>query len=122
VTTPSGRKEAVVAREVGKMALLSYADTHEPGHYVFEGAGRKMARAVNVDTRESDLRRADLNDLAQHLGIDVANTIEDEASVAHAVREARHGKELYKLAVGLVLLLLTAELLLSRASRESEPA
>jgi hypothetical protein len=122
VTTPSGRKEAVVAREVGKMAVLSYEDTHEPGLYVFEGAGRKIARAVNVDTRESDLRRADLKALAQHLGIDVANTIEDEGSVARAVREARHGKELYKLVVGLVLALLTVELLLSRASRESETA
>ena len=122
VTTPSGRKDAVVAREVGKMAVLSYEDTREPGHYVFEGAGRKIARAVNVDTRESDLRRADLKQLAGHLGIEVANTIEDESSVASAVREARHGKELYKLVVGLVLALLTVEMLLSRASREAENA
>jgi hypothetical protein len=122
VTTPSGRKDAVVARYVGKMAVVAYEDTREPGHYVFEGAGRRVARAVNVDTRESDPRRADLDDLAQRLGIEVAGTLEGEASIARAVREARHGKELYKLVVALVLILMTAELLLSRVGSDNEPA
>ena len=120
VTTPSGRKNAVVARHVGKMAVVAYEDTREPGHYVFEGAGRRIARAVNVDTRESDLRRADLDDLAQRLGIEVAGTLEGEASIARSVREARHGKELYKLIVAMVLVLMTVELLLSRAAKQSE--
>jgi hypothetical protein len=122
VTTPSGRKDAVVARYVGRMAVLAYEDTREPGHYVFEGAGRRIARAVNVDTRESDLRRADLEDWAQRLGVEIAGTLEGEASIARSVREARHGKELYKLVVALVLVLMTVELLLSRAARDSEPA
>jgi hypothetical protein len=52
VKTPSGRQEALVARYVGRMAILTYEDTHEPGHYVFEGNGRRVARAVNIDTRE----------------------------------------------------------------------
>jgi hypothetical protein len=121
VTTPSGRKEAVVARYVGKMAVVAYENTREPGHYVFEGAGRRIPRAVNVDTRESDPRRADLDELAERLGIDVANTLEGEASIARAVREARHGKELYKLVVAMVLVLMTIELFLSRAASESEP-
>jgi hypothetical protein len=119
VTTPSGEKEAVVARYVGKMAHVAYENTRQPGHYVFEGAGRRLVRAVNVDTRESDLRRLDLGDLEKRLGLRDVDTIEGEDSIARHVRESRHGKELYKLIVGLVLLLMTVELLLSRASRES---
>jgi hypothetical protein len=119
VTTPAGQREAVVARYVGKMALISYESTRQPGHYVFEGAGRRLVRAVNVDTRESDLRRLDLGDLGKRLGLKDVDTIEGEASIARHVRESRHGKELYKLIVGMVLVLMTVELLLSRASRES---
>lgn len=121
VTTPSGRTDAVVARYLGKMAVVGYDDTREPGHYVFEGGGRRVARAVNVDTRESDLRRADLEDLAQRLGIEVAGTLDSEGAIARSVREARHGKELYKLLVALVLILMTVELLLARVASQSEP-
>jgi hypothetical protein len=124
VTTPSGQKEALVARYVGRMAILTYEDTREPGHYVFEGAGRRAARAVNVDTRESNLERLDMGDLAKRLGIDVAGSIDSPDDVARQVREARHGKEIYKLIVGLVLVLLTLELFLSRgnAGAAEEPS
>jgi hypothetical protein len=37
------------------------------------------------------------------------------------LRESRHGKELYKLIVVLVLALMTLELMLSRAARDSQP-
>jgi hypothetical protein len=119
VTTPSGQKDAAVARFVGKMAIVSYDNTREPGHYIFEGAGRRIARAVNVNTRESDLRRADLKEFAKRLGIELAGTIDSPDAVSHAVREARHGKELYKLVVGLVLVLLTIELVLSRTAQQT---
>ncbi len=120
VTTPSGRKDAVPAHVVGRMALVAYEDTREPGHYVFEGAGHQAVCAVNVNVRESDLRRADLPELAKHLGVQISATIDDPESIPHAVREARHGKELYKLVVALVLALMTLELLLSRAAGDSE--
>ena len=119
VTTPSGRKEALVAHYVGKMALVAYESTAEPGHYLFEGGGRKLVRAVNVDTRESDLRPIDLKALEKKLGLKDVDTVEGADSIGRHIRESRHGKELYKLIVALVLALMTAELLLSRAARES---
>jgi len=123
VKTPSGRQEALVARYVGRMAILTYEDTHEPGHYIFEGGGRRVARAVNVDTRESDLRPIDRDALEQKLGVHVAGTIDSPDDIARQVREARHGKEIYKLIVALVLVLLTLELFLSRGnSSQTEPA
>ena len=101
------------------MAILTYEDTHEPGHYIFEGGGRRVARAVNVDTRESDLRPIDRDALEQKHGVHVAGPDD----IARQVREARHGKEIYKLIVALVLVLLTLELFLSRGnSSQTEPA
>lgn len=124
VTRPTGDREAVVARYVGRMAVITYDNTRQPGHYVFEAEGRLVTRAVNVDTRESDLARVDLDRFASALHLDVGGQIDDPDEVARSVREARHGKELYKLVVMLVLLLVTVELFLSRggSSSETEPA
>ena len=108
-------------RYVGKMAIVSYENTSEPGHYVFEGGGRRLVRAVNVDTRESDLRRIDLKALQKKLGLKDVDTVDGPDAIGPHLRESRHGKELYKLIVVLVLLLMTVELLMSRASRESQP-
>jgi hypothetical protein len=121
VTTPSGRTAAVVAHYVGRMAIATYEDTCEPGHYVFRGLGRQLVRAVNVDIREADLRPVDLGRLAKALGIEVAATIDAPEDVARSVRAARHGKELYKLVVALVLVLVTLELFLSRGAGEDKP-
>lgn len=114
VTTPSGVQEALVARFVGKTAIVAYENTREPGHYVFDGAGRRLVRAVNVDTRESDLRRADLRQVEKVLGLKDVDVVESGASIARHLRESRHGKELYKILAALVLGLLVLELLLSR--------
>ena len=121
VTTPDGRQEAVEARYVGRRAVLAFADTHQPGHYRFNDGGREFVRAVNVDVRESDLRRMDLGDFESKLGLNEVQIVDDTSDIARHVREARHGKELYKLIVVLVLLLLTLELFLARASRQAPP-
>jgi hypothetical protein len=120
VTTPSGQKEALVARYVGRMAILTYEDTREPGHYVFEGAGRRAARAVNVDHARIEPRaprHGRSREAARHRCGRAASIPRDD--VARQVREARHGKEIYKLIVGLVLMLLTLELFLSRGNAGS---
>lgn len=122
VTTPAGEREALEARFVGKMALVAYEKTDEPGHYRFEGAGGTFVRAVNVDTAESDRSEIDTEDLAQQLSLEVTQ-LRDARSLGQHIREARHGKELYKLIVFLVLLLLVVELFLSRAaSRAGSPS
>lgn len=122
VTTPAGVQEALVARFVGKMAIVTYENTREPGHYVFDGAGRRLVRAVNVDTRESNLQRVDLRDLDKALGLKDVEVVDSGAAIARHIRESRHGKELYKIIVVVVLLLLTAELFLSRAGGDSRPS
>jgi len=122
VTTPSGRQVAVEPRYVGRRAVLAFADTDEPGHYRFNGDGRELVRAVNVNVQESDLRRMDLGEFESKLGLKGVEIVEATADIGRHVREARHGKELYKLIVAMVLLLLTLELFLARASRESAPS
>lgn len=121
VTTPSGQHEAVEAHYVGKMALVAFENTHEPGHYVFEGLGHRLVRAVNIDTRESNLTEMDPEQWSSDLGLD-ASVLFDTASIGQHIREARHGKEIYKLITALVLSLMVVELLLSRVSAGSTPA
>ncbi|MFQ5599554.1 MAG: BatA domain-containing protein [Candidatus Krumholzibacteriia bacterium] len=121
VTTPSGHQEAVVARYVGKIAIVAYENTGEPGHYVFEGLGHRLVRAVNVDTRESDLREFGPRDLVEAMGLE-ADELPNAASIGQHISEARHGKELYKLIIALVLLLMIVELLLSRVASSAPPS
>jgi hypothetical protein len=115
VTTPSGDQRAVVARYVGNVALVTYEDTMQPGHYVFEGLGHRFVRAVNVDTRESPQHAFDPMDLAAALQLEV-DEMSSTASIGQHIRTARHGKELYKLLVVMVVLLMILELGLSRAN------
>jgi len=114
VITPSGQHEVVEARFMGKMALVAYENTQEPGHYRFQGAGGEFVRAVNVSTSESDRTELEPEDLAKQLGLE-ASLLRDPLHLEQHIREARHGKELYKLIAGLVLVLLVFELFLSRA-------
>jgi hypothetical protein len=120
VTTPSGEREAVEARFVGKMAIVAYEKTDEPGHYRFDGLGGTFVRAVNVNTAESDRTALDTEDLAQKLSLQVTQ-LRDARSLGQHIREARHGKELYKLIAVLVLLLLVVELFLSRTASRGAP-
>ncbi len=115
VTLPSGQREAVEARYVGKMALVAFENTHLPGHYTFEGLGHRLVRAVNIDTRESDLTPMDPEQWGRDLGVD-ASVLHSTASIGQHIREARHGKEIYKLLAAMVLALMVVELLLSRVS------
>jgi hypothetical protein len=121
VTTPTGQREELEVRQVGKLALVVYEKTDTPGHYIFTGLGRRLVRAVNVDVRESRLDPIDPETLAKHLGVE-AQTLADVGSVGQHIREARYGKELYKPLVVLVLLAMTAELLLSRVASAAVPA
>ncbi len=113
VTTPSGQREAVEARYVGKMALVAFENTQEPGHYVFEGLGHRLVRAVNIDTRESNMNEMDPERWAGDLGLD-ASVLHSTASIGQHIREARHGKEIYKIIAAMVLALMVVELLVSR--------
>ena len=115
VTLPSGDQRALVARYVGKMALVSFEDTDQPGHYVFEALGHRVVRAVNVDTRESPQAAFEPLRLAEALQL-AADELSSTAAIGQHIREARHGKELYKLIVVLVILLMILELGLSRVS------
>jgi len=121
VTTPTGEQRALSARYVGNMALVTFDETRVPGHYVFEGLGHRFVRAVNVDTRESPQRQFEPERLASALQLE-ADELTSSAGIGQHIRTARHGKELYKLIVVLVILLMILELSLSRATtRGSSP-
>jgi len=115
VTMPGGDQRALVARYVGNAAVVTFEDTQVPGHYVFEGLGQRFVRAVNVDTQESPQAAFEPHRLAEALHLD-ADEMSSEASIGQQIRTARHGKELYKLLVVLVILLMILELGLSRAN------
>jgi len=113
VVTPSGERELVAARFVGKMALVAFENTNEPGHYVFQGEGGTFVRAVNVAPEESDQHAIDPQEFVAQTGIE-ASLMRDPDQLARHIREARHGKEIYKLIAALVFALLVLELFLSR--------
>jgi hypothetical protein len=97
------------------MAILTFDDTSDPGHYVFSGMGQTRVRAVNVDTRESVLTPFEPAELAAAMKLDV-DELSDQGSMRQHIREARHGKELYKFIVLLVLVLMVIELMVSRVA------
>lgn len=116
VTTPSGKTNSIQVRYVGKMAFATFEETVEPGHYIFEGLGQKLVRAVNVNTQESNLLPFEPVALTRALNLR-AEELRNATAIGQHIREARHGKEIYKLIVALVLLLMVVELMVSRAAR-----
>ena len=78
--------------------------------------------AVNVDTRESDLALADHRDIEHLFGKRPVSLLDGERPITGHVRELREGRELWRFVLLGALILLVAEVLLSRGKGAFTPA
>jgi hypothetical protein len=110
--------------ERGKMLLLRSAPVERTGIYrILDANGSEIARAaVNVDTRESDLALADHRDIEHLFGKRPVSLLDGDHSVTGHVRELREGRELWRFVLIMALILLVAEVLLSRGKGAFTPA
>lgn len=94
----------------------------EPGFYQFKAAQARAdlpalkTFAVNVDTEESDLTSA-TPEMARLVFGSAAAWLTDNEGLDRQVREARHGRELWKLCLALAFMALVAESLMARGGR-----
>lgn len=94
---------------------LTTAPLEAPGLYrVWQGRQLRGSFAVNPDPAESDLASADERTLLAAFPAGRATVLRAGESLANRVREARYGRELWPLFVGIALLLLALESLLGR--------
>jgi hypothetical protein len=93
VVLPSG--ETLQLGKAGSDGTVACPGTRETGVYKFKAGGVTRAAAVNVDTAESVLERADEKTLSAVFRPARFAVIKDPADVPSAVNEFRHGVELF---------------------------
>lgn len=94
---------------------LTTAPLEAPGLYrVWQGRQLRGSFAVNPDPAESDLASAGERELLAAFPAGRATVLHAGESLANRVREARYGRELWPLFVGIALALLALESLLGR--------
>ena len=108
---PSVRLDAQPNVELG-MPAITWAGTNEPGVYrveLTETAGGVVTQnvSVNVDTRESDLRRASKSELLSAMGTVPAEYVRGEEVLG--VSEAKARKELWPTMLVLLMMVLMLE-------------
>jgi hypothetical protein len=110
--------------ERGKTLLLRSAPVERAGNYrIVDASGREVAAAaVNLDTRESDLALAERGDVAQLFGQRPVSILDGHRPVSGHVRELREGRELWRVVLFLALIMLVAEVALSRGKGAFTPA
>jgi len=110
--------------ERGNTLILRSAPIERAGIYrIVDANGSEVASAaVNVDTRESDLALADHRDIEHLFGKRPVSLLDGDHSVTGHVRELREGRELWRFVLLVALILLVAEVLLSRGKGAFTPA
>ncbi len=115
VTGEDGRDVPVsFGGEQGATRLVT-APLEVPGLYrVWQGRALRGSFAVNPDPAESDLAAVPERELLAAFPAGRAAVLHEGESLANRVREARYGRELWPLFVGIALALLALESLLGR--------
>jgi len=87
----------------------------KPGIYLLKNDGRLIDMfPANIDPREGNLAAVDADRMAASLGIDDYKVITYDDNIEKTVSEARFGRELWKLFLWAVAVLLAVEMFLSR--------
>jgi hypothetical protein len=121
---PDGGDVPVEAIERGPSLLLRTPEIERPGIYrlVDESNTEVAAAAVNPDTRESDLARAEQAEIEQLFGQRAFSYLNGNREVKAHVREIRQGRELWRPVLFVALCLLVLEVFLSRGKGAFTPA
>lgn len=91
-------------------------NVNRPGIWRLLWDGREVDRfAVNVDPRESDVRRVDEGRIRRVFGAHTYRVIGTGASLEEAISTSRYGRELWKACLAAALALMIAEMVIGRA-------
>ncbi len=119
--TPDSSVVSISPEEAQGALVFHPRPTSRPGIYRVTYMGEEIDRfAVNVAPDEGDLSAVEIDEMATALGADDYRVLEQDRDMAAIVAELRLGKELWQLMVWLAVILLAAEMLLSRGSAGEE--
>jgi hypothetical protein len=121
---PDGSDIPVEAIERGPSILLRTPEVEIPGIYrlIDERSGEVGVAAVNPDTRESDLARAEQSKIEQLFGERGYSYLNGDREVKTHVRQIRQGRELWRPILLIALCLVVLEVFLSRGKGAFTPA
>ena len=112
---PTGLLSPVTPRKIGVRVQLRVDEVNEAGVHMFVSRGDTLGVfAVNLDPSESDLTPATREDLEQVIPSEQLRLFIADESLQRQVSEARVGREVWRLGIFGVILLLGAELFAGR--------
>lgn len=121
LVTPDGTTYDLATQENQGSIVLQPRPTDQPGIYRVLSSGREIDRfAVNINPAEGELAAVDMDEMALAFGVPWSAEIESNTAVEAAVAELRFGRELWQLFLWLAVILLAAEMLLSRGQQTEE--
>lgn len=117
--TPDSGQYALSPRERQGLLTLRILPSDQPGIYSISYSGREIDRfALNVNPEECDLAAVDADQFATAVGTADMKALPQGADLAAVIAEYRHGRELWQLFLWLAVILVIAEVLLSRGAQQ----
>lgn len=121
VIKPDSSTLAISPEDSKGSLLLKINQADLPGIYSITLSGREINRfALNINPAECDLAFVDPDRMAQALGVEDYNLIEENIEVASILAQFRFGRELWHIFLWLAVILLIIEILLSRSSLKED--
>ena len=117
--SPSGETRTIWPEQRGVHSVWPVGEVDIPGFWEIYARDRLADRfAVRIDAEEGDPTPASAERLKKIFAGARLQIVEPKASPAGAVREARGGRELWRLALGLALMLMIGEAIVVRSERQ----
>jgi hypothetical protein len=115
LVTPDGRSFVLAGVEQSGQVMFDCRPLDAPGIYQLKANDRILDMfAVNVSTDESDLAAVDPDQLESMLGLKNMKTLPYDKPSGPIITESRFGRELWKIILWAVVVLVAVEMLLSR--------
>ncbi len=123
VRRPDGRLDTVVLRPEQGFLRGRYVADGPPGIYVAEREKEEpFTFAVNLDTAESDLTRADTSKVVKYYGEKSVQLVSNVEQIQTSLKRSREGVRLWPIVLALVALLFVLENWLSNRMSREQPA
>ncbi len=116
---PGGEARTIWPEQRGVHSVWPVGEVDVPGFWEIYARDRLVDRfAVRIDAEEGDPTPVSEDRLAGMFAGARLRIVEPQASLAGAVRESRGGRELWRVTLGLALMLMFAEILVMRSERQ----
>ena len=120
--SPNGQRLRLQPARTDERYVWSMPSLNEAGPWKIKDGERIVDQfPVNVDARESDVRRVGRAEIERALG-DEVQFLKSNEHMQLQILGSRYGRELWRECLALALFLLTIELWLGRAPRGAAPA